>query len=114
MNLVTEQLNETTLRIALEGRLDVAGTLAIDQRFTAVAATRDMGVIVDLAQVSFIASIGIRTIVSSAKALAHRGGRMALLAPQAMVRKVLETAGIDQVIPVCDDLGSAQAAVARP
>jgi anti-sigma B factor antagonist len=113
MQLTTEQINESTLRIALVGRMDVTGTLAIDQSFTVLAAARSAGVIVDLSGVVFLSSIGIRTLISSAKALASRGGRMVLFAPVPLVRKVLETAGIDRIIPIFDDLAAAVAAVDR-
>lgn len=113
MQLTTEQIDESTLRIALVGRMDVTGTLAIDQSFTVLAAARSAGVIVDLSGVVFLSSIGLRTLISSAKALASRGGRMVLLAPVPLVRKVLETAGIDRIIPIFDDLAAAVAAVNR-
>ncbi len=113
MQIRSEMVDTDVLQITLEGRMDVSGTLAIDPRFTALAATRHDGVVVDLAGVVFLSSIGIRTLLSSAKALALRGGRMVLLAPQPLVRKVLETAGIDQIIPVYDDRDAALAAARR-
>ena len=38
-----------------------------------------MGTILDLRDVSFLASIGIRNIISSARALDQKGGRMVIL-----------------------------------
>jgi anti-sigma B factor antagonist len=63
---------------------------------------------VDLSEVNFIASIGMRTLISSAKAQAKRGGKIVLFNAQPMVREALETAGVNQVVPLFDDLNSAQ------
>lgn len=98
--------------VRLAGRMDVAGTQAIDLKFTALTATRRAAVVVDLAEVSFLASIGMRTLLSSAKALSLKGGRMVLLSPQPMVAAALATAGIDTLIPVHQDLASACTALA--
>lgn len=68
-------------RINLSGRLDVQGRQDIDMKFTSMTATRKAAVLIDMSEADFIASIGIRTRVSSAKALAKRGGKMVLLNP---------------------------------
>ena len=107
MQLIVDTPEDGSTRLTLSGRLDVAGAQAIDQAFTAQAASHKAAVIVDLSQVDFLASIGIRTLLTSAKAQAHRGGRLVLLKPQPMVERVLATAGVDTLIPIFDDLDAA-------
>ena len=107
MERTTEQLPDGVERIALAGRMDSAGTQAIDLRFTGLTATRPALIVVDMSRVSFLASIGIRTLLSNAKALGRRGGRMVLAGPQPLVEEVLKLAGIDSFIPVYADVGSA-------
>jgi anti-anti-sigma factor len=107
MELTTEQLADGVQKIALSGRMDSAGTEQIDLRFAGLTATRTALIVVDLSQVPFLASIGMRTLVSCAKALTLRGGRMALAAPQPLVGDVLRLSGIDALIPVYADIGSA-------
>ena len=60
-----------------------------------------------MSEVSFLASIGIRTLVINARAQSQRGGLMALLKPQPLVAEVLKTAGIDTIIPMYPDLDTA-------
>ena len=107
MELTTEQLADGVQKIALSGRMDSAGTDEIDLRFAGLTATRPALIVVDLTQVSFLASIGMRTLLASAKALALRGGHMVLAAPQPMVAEVLRVAGINALVPVYADIGSA-------
>jgi anti-anti-sigma factor len=63
---------------------------------------------VDLTGVSFLASVGLRCIIHSAKALNLKGGRMALLVGEnALVRATLETVDIAAIIPVFSDEAAA-------
>jgi anti-anti-sigma factor len=110
MELSDERLEDGVLLIRLGGRFDLAGNAEIEHRFTALTATARAPIVVDLAEVSFLASIGMRTLIANAKAQARRGGRMVLLHPQPMVASAIETAGIDTLIPIYQDLGAARAA----
>lgn len=83
------------------GRMDIAGVTATEADFTRVAASC-RNVIVDFTGVDFLASLGMRTLVMTAKALASKGGMMLLLRPQPSVEKALRTAGLDTIIPIID------------
>jgi anti-anti-sigma factor len=108
MQIDSETLDNGILKVNLSGRLDVLGAQAIDMKFTALTATQKAHVLVDMSEVSFLASLGMRTLLSSAKALSNRGGHMVLYKPQPNVLDVLETSGISSLIPVCNDLEEAK------
>ena len=61
--------------------------------------------------VSFLASIGLRTLLTAARAQAARGGKMVLMAPNDMVRKTLELAGVESIVPIVDDWETARASL---
>jgi anti-anti-sigma factor len=65
----------------------------------------------DLRQVSFLGSMGLRSLVSPARAIKSLGGKMVLFGPNEMVEKVLRMSGIDTMIPVHHELQSALAAL---
>ncbi len=99
-------------RIVISGRLDIAGADAISTRFAALAASAPRRIIVDLTGVNFLASIGIRSIISNAKALQQRGGKMVLLVTaDTSVAKTLEATGIDGLIPIFTEATQASSAV---
>lgn len=106
---VTDIGNDIVL-VEVSGRLDVPGALKADPAFAAIADDK-MYVIVDLSQLSFLASLGIRTLVSTSKALRAKNGNLVLMAPQASIEQVLSSSGIDTVIPVVKDRSAAEAAV---
>ncbi len=76
----------------------------LDVKFSGYCAIENGHVVVDLANVDFLASIGIQLLVANAKSLSRRAGRMILLCPKPDVRRVLEIAGIPAVIPMYDSL----------
>lgn len=107
MELKIEQVGPSIPCIHLNGRLDIAGAQAIDLKFTANTSAQRKSVVVDLAGVDFIASIGIRMLVTNAKALNAVGHKMVLLRPQSKVEDMLKSTGIDTIIPIASDLDTA-------
>jgi anti-anti-sigma factor len=111
VELKTQETPDGVKIITLAGRMDIAGTQQIDLRFTSLAASQKAFIAVDLSEVSFLASIGMRTLVSSARALMNRGGAMALASPQPLVNQALVAAGIDSLIPIYPNIGEASRAL---
>jgi anti-anti-sigma factor len=110
MDMNVEEADGVTIA-ALNGRLDVAGAGAIELKFNALAGAR-RALVVDLSQVSFVASMGIRLLLIAGKTVTAKGGKMTLLAPVPEVETVLKTAGIASIIPISATRGAALAAVA--
>ncbi|MBA4176242.1 MAG: anti-anti-sigma factor [Leptothrix sp. (in: Bacteria)] len=100
MNMSTSELASGVTCIRLNGRLDAPGADLIDLRFTATAAAGKHHTIVDLRGVSFVASMGLRLLISTARALHLKGASMVLFGAQELVRDVLEQAAVDQIIPL--------------
>ncbi len=88
--------------------MDIKGTDEIAANFAELASSERRQVIVDLTGVTFLASIGIRALISNAKSLHKLGGRMALVVgDNASVAKTLQTTGIDVLIPIVGNLQDA-------
>ena len=109
MKMQTEQLGTVT-KASLNGKLDIAGAHAIDLPFN-VLVGKSRAIVVDLSGVTFIASMGLRTLIMGAKAVASKGGKIVLLSPAEDVLKVLEDSGTTTIIAVHHDLAGAVAAV---
>jgi anti-sigma B factor antagonist len=109
MEILFNETSQNPKRIGLRGRLDLKGSGEIELRFTSLTATDASNVLVDMSEVDFIASIGMRLLLTCAKAKAARGGKLALFGLQPMVTDALETAGIDNLIPLYADEATALA-----
>jgi len=108
MTISTEPMDGGITRVILDGRLDIQGAAAIDLRMNVLAGAEKF-LLVDLRNVSFIGSMGIRSLVLPAQAMRRRGGKMALLAPIPIVEEVLKTSNIHEIIPIVPDVESAAA-----
>ena len=98
-------------KIVILGRLDIMGTESIARELENLAAAPKKGVVVDLSRLKFLASLGIRALLKSAKVVEERGGKMVLLNPDANATKTLQTARIDDLIPIYRSLDEAVRAV---
>jgi len=100
MDMEVTTLDGGLTRIRLQGRLDAPGTDRIALRFSAAAATAPCRVAVDLSGVGFIASLGMRLLISSARNVKTKGGVMVLYGASELVQDVLEQMAIDQIMPI--------------
>jgi anti-anti-sigma factor len=105
MKLDVSVMENGITKVSLSGRLDIEGALKIDSEFNKIAEEKK-NVLVDLSEVTFIASLGIRTLITGAKATAKGRGKMVLLSPQPNVEKVLRTTHVDTVMPIIHDLAA--------
>src|SRR5262245_5247097 len=100
-------------KIVILGRLDIPGTQAVADELEKLAAAPRKGVVVDVSSLKFLASLGIRALLKSAKAVAARGGRMVLVVgDNAQVAMSLEATGVSDVLPMYASNAEAERAVA--
>ena len=111
MPITFEDAGESLRHIRLTGRLDIHGIEAVSATFADLAASTQRAVVVDLSDVSFLVSFGIRELISNAKLIQRRGGRMVIfVGHNKSVHKTLETTGIDTLIPTFADAAQANSA----
>jgi anti-sigma B factor antagonist len=90
-------------RVKLRGRLDTPGVDQVEGKFTASVVPDARSAVVDLREVSFIASMGLRMFIAIAKQLRKRNARMVLFAPQAQVNQVFQTVLLRDIMPIVAD-----------
>lgn len=81
MDMDVTDLGNNTVKIALHGRLDTPGGDQIELRFSATIVPKGKNAIVDLSDVSFVASMGLRMFISVARSVAGKDGKLVLLNP---------------------------------
>lgn len=98
------------LALSLIGRLDTPGVDHVETQLTAHLVPRGARAIVDLSQVTFIGSGGIRMFITIARALGRKGGKLVLYGAQPLVAQVFDTTSLNMVVPVRADATAASAA----
>jgi anti-anti-sigma factor len=89
----------TTATVTMVGRLDISGAEVVALPLATLSGSKS-ALFVDMAGVTFIASIGLRHLVSAAKAVGRRGGRLILLNPTAAVTEVITTSGLAGLLQI--------------
>lgn len=90
---------QTTLSLA--GELDPATAPVLAARIADLAADAAVSsVVLDLSQVTFLDSSGLRVLVTGSEALRARSAGLVLRDPSANIRRVLEVTGLTELITV--------------
>jgi anti-sigma B factor antagonist len=100
MDIEVSRMNDDVTVARLSGRMDSAGVDKAESRFSAAVVAPGRHTAVDLSNVSFLASMGIRLFITSARALNLKGGKMVLFGAPELVQIVLDHVALDQIIPI--------------
>jgi anti-sigma B factor antagonist len=111
MKMEIANLADGVVNVTLVGRLDTQAVQRIEPDLVAGVVPRGARTIVDLSQLDFISSMGLRMFMTIARDLARNNGKLVLYAPQPWVDVMFTTAQLHSIIPVCRDAASAAAAV---
>lgn len=77
-------------RVEVGGRLDTHTYGELDDRLTLVLASKAQALLLDLAQLDYVSSAGVRSVFRARKLLAERGGTLAIANAQPQVQKVFD------------------------
>lgn len=83
--------------LTLSGRLDTPTEALIAAQVLKVAEDCDSGLLVDLAQVDFISSAGLRLFVQVCKHLSAKGKKLAMVQAQPAIYKLFKLAGMEEI-----------------
>src|SRR5262245_51176179 len=109
MEIIVSDFGTIGRRITLNGKLDIAGAEKLELPLAAMAGTKT-NIVVDMASVDFISSLGIRHLVLAAKTVGRSSCRLILLDPTPEVTEALSTAGLNELLPIVRSEDDARAA----
>ena len=88
--------------VALSGELDLATAPQLRSCLAPLVTspTAPQELVLDLSELCFLDASGISALLTVQRALAARGGRLALRAPSRLVRRVVKVLDLDGLLPV--------------
>jgi anti-sigma B factor antagonist len=93
--------------VTLAGEIDLYTAPRLQTELVAAMRSADPAlVVVDMSGVEFCDSTGMNVLLAAHRQACGRGGDLALAAPRAPVRKILEVTGLASVFTVHDDLAT--------
>lgn len=87
------------------GELDLATAPELEQKVLAAVHDGDLTVVVDLRELTFMDSTGVRTIVAAHQAAEQGGTTLRVVRPprESAVSRVIEISGIDDALGLVDE-----------
>jgi anti-sigma B factor antagonist len=86
--------------LKLQGELDVATAPALEEAVAMAFAAHPSSLVVDLTDLSFLDSTGIRVLVSAGRRADESSCSLVLLAPTPQVLRVLRLTGVDRLLAI--------------
>ena len=99
MGVETERVGDILIA-KMGGRVDGANAREFQVALEAVIDPGERAVILDMEQLSYISSAGLRVILLTARALQDRNAKFAICSLSEAIREVFQISGFDKIISV--------------
>ncbi len=106
MDLIVEPV-EGVVVVAVVGDVDLATAPGMEECLSTQLAAGRVRLVLDLSQVAFMGSVGLRVVLSLLQASRQKGGDLRLCAAQPGVAKLLRVAGASEVMRIFATRGEA-------
>jgi anti-anti-sigma factor len=106
MNIIQREENGVTV-FALEGRVDTQGAVDMDLALEAAVSEGKHKMVLDMAEVNYISSAGLRTLADIVSKNREAGGDLKLVAVNRKVLRVLRIIGFDRFFTLYDTVEEA-------
>jgi anti-sigma B factor antagonist len=93
--------------LLVAGRMDAESAPQFEQQCRDCVAEGLTGLVVDLGQLTYVSSMGLRSFVSIAKTLQDKGGALRICRLSGLVKQVFEITGLLRVFPVYESVEAA-------
>lgn len=95
---IQHELENNMMAIKFEGRLDAVTSTQAENELSRWISEGHKTVAIDMSNLTFLSSAGIRVLLAAYKQLEAIGGQLSVLRPTPEVLNVLRLAGVDQIL----------------
>ncbi len=96
---ITETKIDDSIQLSIEGQVDTITSAQLQQSIL-VAFQKSKNVILDLEQVPYMSSTGLRALLLGQKTATSKGGTMKVLHVQPAVMQVFQMSGFDSILSI--------------
>ncbi len=104
---LTNRKEGNALVISVKGRMDAVTSPEFEKSVETLMGDGESVFVIDLADLDYISSAGLRSILALAKKLKTGGGSLHLAALQAAVKEVFDISGFSSIIPISESVEAA-------
>ncbi|MBM3302450.1 MAG: STAS domain-containing protein [Deltaproteobacteria bacterium] len=106
MNIAISKMGGSAV-IAVEGRMDTISAPEFEKRIDTWIGQGELRFVVDMSQLDYISSAGLRSLMLAAKKVSSCGGQLSCCALKGVVKKVFDISGFDKLLPVYESVEEA-------
>jgi anti-anti-sigma factor len=93
--------------LIVSGRMDAESAPQFEEKCRAYIAEGLTGLVVDLGELTYVSSMGLRSFISVAKTLQEKGGALRICRLRGLVKQVFEITGLLEMFRVYESLDAA-------
>jgi anti-sigma B factor antagonist len=97
---ISEDRKADAVILALSGKLDATTAKTFEDRILGVINSGTQRLVVDLSQLDYVSSSGLRVFILAAKRLQTVGGKIVLCSMKDQVRQVFDLAGFSSILSI--------------
>lgn len=113
MSLSSEKI-DNILVISARGQINSVNAAAVEAELLAYVDVGELHCVLDLAQLDYISSAGLRVVLMMAKRLRQKQGQVVLCGLQPPIREVFEISGFLTLLTVAEGRAQAVEALGKP
>ncbi|MCP5094656.1 MAG: STAS domain-containing protein [Chloroflexi bacterium] len=113
MRILQQELQQNTWLVTVQGRLDQTLNPALESQLTTLLQQESTRLIVDLEDVSYINSGGLRCLVSAWRKARLQDGNLVLCSLNTRLQEIFSMVGFDKVFKIYSSSETAQQALSE-
>lgn len=106
---LTTETDGTTVRLALEGELDIASAGQVERELTRIERDAPVTLLLDLRRLAFMDSTGLRIVVAADARAREQSRRLVVVRGPEAVQRIFRMTRLDERLDMVDEPAGAQA-----
>jgi anti-anti-sigma factor len=106
---LTTETEGPTVRLALTGELDIAGAHCVEQELQRIEREAPATLVLDLRQLAFMDSTGLRVIVAADERAREQARRLVVVRGSDTVQRIIEMTRLHERLEIVDDPAALEA-----
>ena len=103
---ITQKEENGIVSIVIKGRLDADSSPEAEKVVRDALGEQTDRILFDLGQLEYLSSAGLRVLLSAAKEMRRREGKIVLCSLNEFVKEIFEVSGFQSLIPITDTVES--------
>ncbi len=103
---ITQKEENGIVSIAIKGRLDADSSMEAEKVVKDALGGEANRLLFNLGELDYLSSAGLRVLLSAAKEMRRRNGKIVLCALNEFVEEIFEVSGFQSLIPITDSVES--------